>query len=78
MTHGGALKFWELRCFEDKNCPLRSAEGGDTALRGSVRALEGFSEGKPEAAKPVLKNSSRGSHCTTIQCESLALYLGAV
>ena len=29
-----------------------SVEGGNTALMGSVRAPEGFSEGKPEAAKP--------------------------
>ena len=29
-----------------KNCPL-SVEGADTVLRGSVRAPEGFSEGKP-------------------------------
>ena len=27
-------------------------EGDDTVLRGSVRAPEGFSEGKPKAAKP--------------------------
>ena len=36
-----------------KNCPPKeSVEGDDTVLRGSVRAPEGFSEGKPEAAKP--------------------------
>ena len=29
-----------------------SVEGGDTALRGSVKTPKGFSEGKPEAAKP--------------------------
>ena len=29
-----------------------SVEGDDTALRGSVKAPKGFSEGKPEAAKP--------------------------
>ena len=28
-----------------------SAKGADTVLRGTVRAPEGFSEGKPEAAK---------------------------
>ena len=36
-----------------KNCPPKeSVKGDDTVLRGSVRAPEGFSEGKPEAAKP--------------------------
>ena len=36
-----------------KNClPKESGEGDDTVLRGSVKAPEGFSEGKPEAAKP--------------------------
>ena len=29
-----------------------SIEGGDTALRGSVKAPKGFSEGKPSAGKP--------------------------
>ena len=28
-----------------------SVKGGDTVLKGSVRASNGFSEGKPEAAK---------------------------
>ena len=32
--------------------PKESVEGADTVLRGSVRAPEGFSKGKPEAAKP--------------------------
>ena len=32
--------------------PKESGEGDDTVLRGSVMAPEGFSEGKPEAAKP--------------------------
>ena len=36
-----------------KNCPPKeSVDGDDTVLRSSVRASEGFSEGKPEAAKP--------------------------
>ena len=35
----------------EKLSPKESVEGGNTALRGSVRAPEGFSEGKPEAAK---------------------------
>ena len=30
-----------------KLSPKESVEGGDTALRGSVRVLEGFSEGLP-------------------------------
>ena len=35
-----------------KLSPKGSVEVGDTALRGSVRAPKGFSEGKPEASKP--------------------------
>ena len=35
-----------------KLSPKESVKGGDTGLKGSVRAPEGFSEGKPEAAKP--------------------------
>ena len=35
----------------EKLSPKESVEGADTVLRGSVRAPEGFSEGKPEAAK---------------------------
>ena len=40
----------------EKLFPKESGEGGDTALRGSVRASEGFSAGKPEAAKPRGRN----------------------
>ena len=36
----------------EKLSPKESVQGADTVLRGSVRAPEGFSEGKPEAAKP--------------------------
>ena len=36
----------------EKLSPKESVEGADTVVRGSVRAPEGFSEGKPEAAKP--------------------------
>ena len=36
----------------EKLSPKESVEGTDTVLRGSVRAPEGFSEGKPKAAKP--------------------------
>ena len=36
----------------DKLSPKESVEGANAVLRGSVRAPEGFSEGKPEAAKP--------------------------
>ena len=35
-----------------KLSPKESVEGVDTVLRGSVRAPEEFSQGKPEAAKP--------------------------
>ena len=31
--------------------PKESVEGADTVLRGSMRAPEGFSEGKPKAGK---------------------------
>ena len=41
-----------LRGSVEKLSPKESVEGADTVLRGSVRAPEGFSEGKPEAAKP--------------------------
>ena len=36
----------------EKLSPKESVEGADTVLKGSVRDPEGFSEGKPEAAKP--------------------------
>ena len=36
----------------EKMFPKESVEGADTVVRGSVRAPEGFSESKPEAAKP--------------------------
>ena len=32
----------------EKLSPKESVEGADTVLRGSVRAPEGFSEGKPK------------------------------
>ena len=32
--------------------PKERVKGANTVLRGVVRAPEGFSEGKPEAAKP--------------------------
>ena len=35
----------------EKLAPQESVEGADTVLRGSVRVPEGFSEGKPQAAK---------------------------
>ena len=40
----------------EKLSPKESVKGADTVLRGSVRASEGFSEGKPEAAKPRGRN----------------------
>ena len=36
----------------EKLSPKESVEGARTVLRGSVRAPEGFSEGRPKAAKP--------------------------
>ena len=36
----------------EKLSPKESVEGANTVLRGSVRATEGFSKGKPEAVKP--------------------------
>ena len=36
----------------EKLSPKVSVEGADTVLRSSVRAPEGFSKGKSEAAKP--------------------------
>ena len=43
-----------------KNFPKENVEGADTVLRGIARAPEGFSKGKPKAAKPR-GSSSRGS-----------------
>ena len=37
----------------EKLSPKESVEGGDTVLRGSVRAPKGFSKGKPKAAKAM-------------------------
>ena len=39
-----------------------SVEGANTVLRGSVRATKGFSEGKPEAAKPKGRSPEGKSH----------------
>ena len=36
----------------EKLSPKESVEGAHTVLRGSMRAPEGFSEGKPNAAQP--------------------------
>ena len=36
----------------EKLSPKESVEGTNTVLRGSVSALKGGSEGKPEASKP--------------------------
>ena len=36
----------------EKLSPKESVEGARTVLRGSVRALKVFSEGKPKAVKP--------------------------
>ena len=44
----------------EKLSPKNSVEGADTLLRGSVRAPEGFSEGKPEAPK-LRGRSPRGT-----------------
>ena len=35
----------------EKLSPKATVKGGDTALRGSARSPEGFSKGKPKAAK---------------------------
>ena len=41
-----------LRGSVEKLSPKECVEGADNVLRGSVRAPEGYYEGKPEAAKP--------------------------
>ena len=46
-----------LRGSVEKLSPEESVKGANTVLRGSVRAPEGFSEGKPEAAKPMGRSS---------------------
>ena len=38
----------------EKLSPKESVEGAGTVLRGSVRAPEGLSEGKPEVLQPSL------------------------
>ena len=43
----------------EKLSPKESVEGANAVLRGSVRAPEGFSEGKPEAVKPRDPSLSR-------------------
>ena len=55
-----------LRGSVKKLSPKESVKGADTVLRGSVRATKGFSEGKPEAAKP------RGSSPQGFSAESLS------
>ena len=69
------------KCSVEKLSPKESVKSGNTALRDHVRAPEGFSEGKPEAAKPR-GHSPRGlaaeglprkiqrepSHCPAAQC----------
>ena len=57
-----------------KLSPKESVEGGNTVIRGSVRAPEGFSEGKPKGAQPprissqgFARGKSRGSPHTAPQ-----------
>ena len=54
LTEKNALKVTieNPRGSVEKLSPKESIEGADTVLRGSVRAPEGFSKGKPKAAKP--------------------------
>ena len=51
----------------EKLYPKESVEGAHTVLGGSVRAPEGFSEGKLKAAKPQHSVGTRGTqffpHC---------------
>ena len=54
-----------------KNCPLRSVKGADTVLKGSVRVPEGFSEDKPEAAKPRGRLQNRGGAAPKVLQPSL-------
>ena len=49
-----SMVFHTVQC--GKLSPKESVDGGDTALRCSVRAPQGFSEGKPDAAKPRVRN----------------------
>ena len=43
--------------------PKESVKGTHTVLRGSVRAPKGFSDGKPEAAKPREPSHRPASQC---------------
>ena len=40
----------------EKMSHKESVESGDTALRGSVRAPKGFSQGQPKASKPRVRS----------------------
>ena len=51
----------------EKLSPKESVKVANTVLRGSVRAPEGFSQGKPEAAKP------RGRNPQSFACEGWGL-----
>ena len=54
-----------------KLSPKESVEGADTVLRGSVRAPEGLSKGKPEVLQPRVcprKIPREPSHCPAAQC----------
>ena len=58
----------------EKLTPKESVKGGDTALRGSVRAPEGSSEGKPEVLQPRVypkKIPREPSHCPAAKCRHL-------
>ena len=68
----------------EKLSPKESVKAADAVLRGGVRAPEGFSEGKPEAAKPrvrspqcfaaeglLMENSEGAFKCPAAQCRHL-------
>ena len=50
-----------LRGSVEKLSPNESVEGANTVLRGSVRAPNEFSEGKPKGAKPRRRNPTMKS-----------------
>ena len=54
----------------EKLSPKESVEGADTVLRGSVRALEGFSESKPLG---FAAEGSQGVRCQVsgVRCQVL-------
>ena len=66
------MRLLKIRGAVGKTAPKESKDGDHTALRGSVRAPKGFSEGKPEGAQRprvcLRKFQREPSHWPAAQC----------